>query len=96
MREPGEIRRRDDGTFEYLRSVSVSMRPGVIETWESAAEHAAREMRMPEPFLNNLRGHGYQGGPHLFDLLIAEGWKRPLREYVEKGLPLIDTVELDE
>jgi hypothetical protein len=85
VREPGEIRRRDDGTFEYLRSTSWTLRGGYVEQWESAAEHAAREMRMPQAFLENLQAHGYRGGPHLFDLMIAEGWKRPQREYIELG-----------
>jgi hypothetical protein len=83
MNEPGAIRRRDDGTFEYLRSQSVSMRRGVVETWESAVEHAAKHMRLPGPFLENLRAAGYRGGPHLYDLMIAEGWRAPDRSYIE-------------
>jgi hypothetical protein len=83
VREPGEIRRRDDGTFEYLKSTSVSLKGGYVEEWESVVVHAARHMQLPRPFLDNLYAQGYRGGPHLYDLMIAEGWKAPERGYIE-------------
>ena len=83
MREPGEIRRRDDGSFEYLRSTTFTLRGGLTETWESVVEHAAKQMLLPIPFLENLRKNGYRGGPHLYDLMISEGWKAPDRSYIE-------------
>lgn len=83
VREPGEIRRRDDGTFEYLRSTGYSLKGGYTEQWESVVVHAAKHMQLPRPFLDNLYAQGYRGGPHLFDLMIAEGWRAPDRSYIE-------------
>lgn len=84
MYEAGQCRRKADGSFEFLRSQSISTRDGYVEVWEPAATHAAKHMPLPESFLRSLREAGLQDGEHLslYDLLVLEGWTPP-RGYIE-------------
>ncbi len=92
MAEVGDIRRAPDGTFEYLKTQGYSLRGGLVETWWPVATHAAMHMRLPEPYLANLKSAGYEGGPFLHDLLIAEGWRPPDKGYIELGTVRDSTV----
>jgi hypothetical protein len=77
-----DFRTRSDGVIEYRYQLGISNRRH-WEHWEPVAIHAARNMRLPDAYLEGLRAAGYEGGPYLLDLLQAEGWLVEKEEYLE-------------
>lgn len=81
----GDFRARSDGVIEYRYQQGASTRRGYWEHWEPVAIHAAKNMRIPQPYLDGLRAEGYEGGEFLIDLLNAEGWLVERHDYLEPG-----------